>query len=249
MPAFSVSKRNASKLIVASIAIVIGVVALTGWTISRFSSVSPATASQPDSALQSDSVSTQDPLMAQRTKGDPNAPITIYEITDFGCPWCREFYRLTLPSIEREYIETGKAKLIFVNLPVPELHPNSPAAHEFAMCAAQQDRFWPVHDLLYQHQAAWTTLQDPRNFFTILADSAGLDLDPLNNCFDTGSARWIVQQEAQSVAQQGEITSTPSFIMETVMLAGYRPIEGWRPILDSLFAKKTGGTGPLDIKR
>jgi len=238
------TKRNTGKLIVALTAIVVGAVALTGWTISRHSSGSQVSATPSSTPPPRDSVSTQDPLMAQRTKGDPDAPLTIYEITDFGCPWCREFYRLTLPALEREYIETGKAKLIFVNLPIPALHPNSPAAHEFAMCAAQQDRFWPVHDLLYQHQAAWATLEDPRNFFTVLADSAGLELDPLNTCFDTGSARWLVQQEAESVAQQGEITSTPSFIMETVMLAGYQPIEGWRPILDSLFADKTGGTRP-----
>ena len=77
--------------------------------------------------------------------------------------------------------------------------------------------------------------------FTILADSAGLDLDPLDSCFDTGSARWIVQQEAESVAQQGEISSTPTFIMDTMMLSGYFPIEEWRPILDSLFIEKTGG--------
>ena len=244
MTALPGRKRNASKLIVASTAIIIGAVALTGWTISRFSSESPVAASQSDTSSQRDTIATQDPLMAQRTKGDTDAPITIYEITDFGCPWCREFVRLTLPSIESEYIETGKAKLIFVNLPVPSLHPNSPAAHEFAMCAAQQNRFWPVHDLIYQHQADWATLEDPREFFTILADSAGLDLAPLNTCFDTGSARWIVQQEAESVARQGEIASTPTFIMETVMLAGYFPIERWRPVLDSLFAEKTGGNRP-----
>ena len=183
----------------------------------------------------------QDPLIPQRTKGNSDAPVTIYEVTDFGCPWCREFYRLVLPAIEDEYIDTGKAKLIFVNLPLPQLHPNSPAAHEFAMCAAQQDRFWPVHALLYQHQAIWSPLEEPRAYFTVLADSAGLNVDTLNTCFDTGSARWLVQQEAESVAQQANITSTPSFIMETVLLAGYQPIEGWRPILDSLFAAKTGG--------
>ncbi len=183
----------------------------------------------------------QDPLMVQRTKGDADAPVTIYEVTDFGCPWCREFYRLVLPSIEREYIETGKAKLIFVNLPIPQLHPNSPAAHEFAMCAAKQDKFWPVHNLLYQHQAVWAPLEAPRAYFTLLADSAGLDLESLNACFDSGSARWIVQQEVESVTRQANITSTPSFIMETVLLAGYQPIESWRPILDSLFAAKTGG--------
>ena len=145
MPARSRRILDANKLIVASAAIVVGSCAVSGWT----TSTSPAR--HPDTASQRDDVSTQDPMIAQRTKGDPDAPIAIYEITDFGCPWCREFHRLTLPSIEREYIETGKAKLIFVNLPISQLHPNSPAAHEFAMCAAQQDRFWPVYDLLYQH--------------------------------------------------------------------------------------------------
>ena len=238
MPAISGNKSKAAKLIIASAVIVVGVIAATGWTVSTFAAIPPEAPSRVDS------IATQDPLMAQRTKGDPNAPITIYEITDFGCPWCREFVRLTLPSIEREYIQTGKVKLIFVNLPVPSLHPNSPAAHEFAMCAAQQNRFWPVHDLLYQHQAGWATLEDPRDFFTTLADSAGLDLGPLDTCFDTGSTRWIVQQEAESVARQGEISSTPTFIMETLMLAGYFPIEEWRPVLDSLFTEKTGGNRP-----
>ena len=183
----------------------------------------------------------QDPLMRQRTKGDRDAPVTIYEITDFGCSWCREFFLSVLPSIEREYITTGRAKLVFVNLPLPSLHPNSPAAHEFAMCAAEQDKFWPVHDLLYQHQALWAPLEAPRAYFTDLADSAGLDLDLLDYCFDSGATRWIVQREAESVAQQARITSTPSFIMETVVLVGYQPIESWRPILDSLYAAKTGG--------
>ncbi len=191
----------------------------------------------------------QDPLLRQRTKGDGDAPITIYEITDFACSWCREFYRSVLPSLEREYIATGKAKLIFVNLPLPSLHANSPAAHEFAMCAARQDKFWPVHDLLYQHQDLWIPLDAPRGYFTDLAESAELDLDSLNDCFDSGATRWIVQREAESVANQANITSTPSFIMESVVLAGYQPMESWRPILDSLFATKTGGDIQLPRRR
>jgi protein-disulfide isomerase len=191
----------------------------------------------------------QDPLISERTKGERDAPVTVYEITDFGCSWCREFYSKVLPSIDEEYIKTGKVKLVFVNLPLPSLHPNSPAAHEFAMCAAMQDRFWPVHDLLYEHQAIWAPLEAPRDYFTILADSAGLDLILLDTCFDLGSTRWIVQQEAESVAQQARIRSTPSFIIETVVLAGYRPVESWRPILDSLYEAKTGGGSRLSSHR
>ncbi len=70
---FSGSNRNATKLIVASAAIVIGAVALTGWTISAFSTPQPDT--PPPDTSQANSISKQDPLMAQRTKGDPDAPL------------------------------------------------------------------------------------------------------------------------------------------------------------------------------
>ena len=182
----------------------------------------------------------QDPLMDERTKGDPQAPITIYEITDFACPWCRVFWEQTLPDIDAEYIQTGKAKLVFVNLPIPQLHPNAPAAHEFAMCSAKQDRFWPIHDLLYRYQEDWAHLEDPKDYFISLADSANVNVDSLTSCLDDGSTRWLVQQESESVVQNG-ITSTPSFVMDSLLLGGFQPIEGWRPILDSLFVAKTGG--------
>jgi len=235
MAAFSKSIWRAGKLSFVSASSIIVFSTVVGWANPYLANHSP------DDLVSVENASAQDPLINQRTKGDPDAPITIYEITDFACPWCREFYRLTLPGLEHEYVDTGKAKLIFVNLPLPQLHPNSPAAHEFAMCAAKQDRFWPIHDLLYEHQDSWAMLEDPRSYFTIIADSAGLDLDLLNTCFDTGATRWIVQQEAESVAQQANITSTPSFIIDKMMLVGYQPIESWRPILDSLFAAETGG--------
>jgi len=129
-----------------------------------------------------------------------------------------------------------------VTLRIPQLRPNAPAAHAYGMCAANQNKVWPGHDLLYQHQAVWAPLENPRDYFTLLADSAGLELEELDTCFDTGSTRWIVQQETESVARQANITSTPSFIMETVVIAGYQPIESWRPVLDSLFAEKTEGS-------
>jgi len=183
-------------------------------------------------------VQQQDPLMAQRTKGDPKAPLTIYEISDFQCPYCRIFWAETLPIIDREYIQTGKAQLVFVNLPLPQIHPNAAAAHELAMCAAQQNRFWPMHDKLYDRQSDWARLKEPRDLFLELAREAGLDSDSLNECIETGAMRWLIQAEAESVAGRG-VTSTPSFIIEGGLMRGAAPIEDWRPILDSLFAAKT----------
>ena len=180
----------------------------------------------------------RDDLLAARSKGDRDAPITIFEASDFQCPFCRVFWEETLPLLESEYISTGKARFIFLNLPLPQLHGNALAAHEFAMCAALQDRFWPVHDLLYKHQAAWSDLPDPSRLFFAYADSAAMDRSVLQECVVTGAVRELVQQEAEASFQSG-IRSTPSFVIEGGLLPGAQPIEVWRPILDSIFTAKT----------
>ncbi len=180
---------------------------------------------------------TQDGFLTERTKGDPDAPILIVEVSDFQCPYCRVFWEETLPQLEAEYLDTGKARLVFLNLPLPQLHPNAPAAHEFAMCAAVQDRFWPVHDLLFQYQSLWATESDPRTAFQQLADSAQLDREALDQCFDTGAVRELVQREAQSNFQSG-LRSTPVFVIEGGLLRGAQPMQIWRPILDSILEAK-----------
>ncbi len=196
--------------------------------------VSPRT-SAPASAQQQ-----QTGMLPERTKGSPDAPLTVFEISDFQCPYCRVFWEETLPAMEREYIDSGKLKLVFLNLPLTQIHPNAAAAHEFAMCAAVQDRFWPAHDLLYRYQDQWARLPDPGPYFMELADSAGLAAGELRDCFNTGAVRGIVQQEAEMNFRSG-ISSTPSFVVEGILIPGLAPIEAWRPLLDSLYAAKTQG--------
>jgi protein-disulfide isomerase len=174
-----------------------------------------------------------DGYIGARTRGSPEAPVTIYEVSDFQCPFCKMFVDSTLPALEAEYIETGKVQIIFVNFPLVQLHPNAPAAHEFAMCAAKQDRFWPVHDLLFRHQEVWEKLAEPGDYFRQLGDSAGLAMTELDTCFASGEVRDIVQGEVQAVFNSG-INSTPSFMIEGGLLPGAQPIEVFRQILDSL---------------
>ncbi len=194
----------------------------------RSSSAAPASAGQ-----------APDYLIAQRTKGDSAAPLTLYEVGDFQCPACRLFFNETLPHILSEYVDPGKLRIVFVNFPLMQVHPNAAAAHEFAMCAARQDRFWAVHDLLYTSQEAWAPLDNPRDYFMNLAESAELQRDSLDACLSRGDTRGLVMSEAQSAFQAG-VRSTPSFIIEGALVSGAAPIDAWRPILDSLYAEKTG---------
>lgn len=183
-----------------------------------------------------------DLLIEARTKGDSSAPITVWEASDFQCPYCRQFVEETLPILEREYITPGKVRLIFLNFPLTSIHPNATAAHEFAMCAARQGRFWQAHDLLFRHQEAWAKLEQPGPFLMALADSVPLGRESLEHCVTTGAVRPLIQAEAEMSWRAG-IKSTPSFVIEGGLLPGAAPIDMWRPILDSIYAAKTEPAG------
>src|SRR3989441_13318371 len=103
---------------------------------------------------------TVDPLAA-RSKGSVTAPVTVYEMADFQCPACRMFTVTVMPAVDSEFIRTGKVRWVFINLPLPSIHPNALAAAEVATCAARQGRFWQTHDALYLHQDAWARLPQP----------------------------------------------------------------------------------------
>ena len=183
-------------------------------------------------AAQSD-----DDLRSERTRGRPDAPGTVYEISDFQCPYCGEFARQTLPDIEREYVVTGKVKLIFVNMPLP-IHPNAEPAAELAMCAARQHKFWQMHDLLFRHQSQWAELQDPGPYLLSFGDSIHANRAELQTCLTTKATRALVRSDFDGAVRSGA-HSTPTFYIEGGLLEGAQPIEVFRTALDSIIRVKT----------
>ena len=187
-------------------------------------------------AIATTAAATQDDLRAARTKGSATAPVTIYEMSDFQCPWCGRFARETLPILEREYVATGKVKIVFVNFPL-SMHKNAVPAAELAMCAGRQGKFWQVHDLLFRHQDRWEGLAQPGSYFLALGDSAGVDRDQLVACVRTGATRAIVEEDANGSARTGA-RSTPAFYIEGGMMTGAQPIAVFRQVLDSIIRAK-----------
>lgn len=179
----------------------------------------------------------QDSLLAARSKGSATAPMTVYEMSDFQCPYCRRFAVETFPTIEKEYIATGKIRWIFINFPLLSLHRNAMAAAEFASCASRQGRFWPTHDLLYAKQETWAPLKDAGQYFMAQAQSLGLKREPLLTCLQDGTARKLVEADAAGAVRAGA-GSTPTFYIEGGIMSGAQPIEVFRPILDSVWKAK-----------
>ena len=79
--------------------------------------------------------------LATRTKGSATAPVTVYEMSDFQCPYCKKFAQETFPQIERSYIKPGKVRWVFINFPLTSVHAHAAAAGELALCSAKQDGF------------------------------------------------------------------------------------------------------------
>jgi protein-disulfide isomerase len=179
--------------------------------------------------------------LAQRSKGSPNAPVTVYEMSDFQCPYCRQFALQTFPLLEREFIRTGKVRWVFINYPLTSIHPHASAAAELATCAAQQNAFWRMHDLLFEHQQVWAPLKEAGPFFVSLADSARISKPTLVACLKSPETRSQVRADAEGAARSGA-TSTPSFYIEGGLLAGAAPVEVFREVLDSVHVAKTRKT-------
>ena len=134
------------------------------------SSTPPAPVAPAAAAVTAD---TGDDPRASRTLGSANAPITIYEMSDFQCPFCRRHALETHPQLVREYVETGKVRVVFINFPITEIHPNAVPAAQFGLCAARAGRFWDAHRLLFRHQPSWKALPDPAPFLITLAEKGG----------------------------------------------------------------------------
>ncbi|HET7276082.1 MAG TPA: thioredoxin domain-containing protein [Longimicrobiaceae bacterium] len=168
----------------------------------------PLLAQAPAGAATSDSILA---LAANsRTKGAADAPVTIIEISDFQCPYCREFTRTTLPALDSTYIQTGKVRLVFLNYPLP-MHTRAWVAAEAALCAGAQSAFWPMHDRLFEHQPEWSTADNPAVHFKQYAVEVGLDMEDFVACTTDDSVAAVILDDLMQAARSG-IAATPTFI-------------------------------------
>ncbi len=180
----------------------------------------------------------QSPIpMSARSKGSPTAPITVYEMSDFQCPFCRRHAMEAFPAIENEFVKTGKVRWIFVNYPLTSIHPNAVPAAAFAMCAAKFDKFWPAHDLLFLHQETWAPLKNPAPFLMTLVDSLKLPKPAMASCLEKQETVALIKADADGAAKSGA-QSTPTFYIDGSLIIGAQPVELFRYVLDSLYRAK-----------
>jgi len=172
-------------------------------------------------------------------KGDPNAPITIVEFSDFQCPFCSRFVVQTLGELEENYIDTGKVKLVYRDLPLGSLHPNARTAHIAAECADEQGEFWEYHDILFENQAQWSRLAtgELENSLKKYAQELDLDVASFETCLSSDEIADEVDKDALEARSYGA-SGTPTFFIGTekdgfTKLVGAQPYSSFQREIDS----------------
>lgn len=174
-------------------------------------------------------------------KGSRTAKVTIIEFSDYQCPFCGRYAQETFAQVERDYVKAGKLQYVFRNLPLESLHPQAFKAHEAALCAGDQGRYWEMHDRLFADQRAL----DPPSLVGH-ASAAGLDMAKFKPCLDSGAHAAHIRRdlaEAERIGARG----TPTFFIgltvpgdSTVkvmrVLRGAQPYAAFREAIDSVIA-------------
>jgi protein-disulfide isomerase len=171
--------------------------------------------------------------------GSDDAPVTVVEFADYQCPFCKSFFSTTLPTLKKEYIDTGKVRLVMKDLPLL-MHSSARPAALAAQCATEQGKFWAMHDSLFTENG-----QPKDENFKRYAKDIGLDADRFDDCLRSNRYDATISAEVTEANGQG-ITGTPTFIVgpttgdvvEGNILTGAQPIEAFRTQIDALLSQK-----------
>ncbi|MGD2077798.1 MAG: thioredoxin domain-containing protein [Chloroflexota bacterium] len=170
--------------------------------------------------------------------GDPDAPITIVEFTDFQCPYCVRHFQQTYPRIVEEYVESGIVQYVFKDFPLNSIHPQAAEAAQAARCAGEQEAFLEMHDTLFQRQVQWSG-QNPADVFVGFADELGLDAADFEECLISGKYEEAVNADLSQGIQLG-VTGTPAFFINGYAVSGAQPYELFQQAIESILAEQEG---------
>jgi len=166
--------------------------------------------------------------------GNPDASVTLVEFGDYQCHFCNVFFHSTEEDILKNYVETGKVRMIFKDYNI--IGPDSITASHGAHCANDQELFWEYHDILYSNWTGenngWASSENLSKF----AQEIGLDMDEWSECMVNGIHSQIILASNED-ARTLELTGTPAFFVigpdgKTTRIFGAQPFEVFEKIFE-----------------
>jgi protein-disulfide isomerase len=172
-------------------------------------------------------------MLAERSLGSPQAPVTVVEYSSLTCPHCADFHRDVLPQIKSAYIDKDQVRWVFRDFP---LDGRAMAAAMVARCVAP-DRYFGFLDILFRDQQAWARSSDPLADIKVRAQLAGLSPADVDACLANKELLQGIQARAQDGQKRDGVDSTPAFRIDGTPIAASRSFADFKAAIDAALAK------------
>jgi protein-disulfide isomerase len=169
-----------------------------------------------------------------RIMGKPDAPVTIFEYASLTCPHCAFFVKEMLPKIKTEWIDTGKAKLVFRDFP---LDGSALKAAMVARCAPPE-RYYAFIDMLFAQQGSWGIAPDPAPGLARLAKLGGMSDERFQSCLKDDALQTKIVAGRLAGEKEYGVESTPTFLIGGKRIVGAQPYETFDELLKSVSPKE-----------
>ncbi len=190
---------------------------------------------EPEAPLFSQASIDDDPVM-----GSKDAPLTLIEFSDYQCPFCGRFYRLILPQIKKDFIDTGRLKYVFRDFPL-SMHPFAGKAAQAAQCSGEQGKYFDFHDKVFENQSSMNI-----DALKSYAKGLGLNMKDFNACLDGGKYADEIKKDMEAGVKAG-VRGTPSFILGRTtsdgvikgrLIRGAQPYQVFKSAIEELLKAK-----------
>jgi protein-disulfide isomerase len=146
----------------------------------------------------------------EHIQGKGSTGVTLVEYGDYQCPYCGQYYPI-VRQVQAKY--NDQIFFQFRNYPLQNLHPNAFSAARAAEAAAKQNKFWEMHDALYENQQQWSELSDASTYFSNLAKRLGLNMDQFKKDYASSAVNDLINADLAAGNKLG-VTGTPTFFID-----------------------------------
>lgn len=227
-PQIEVQKSNNNKnILTLPMSVLIAAILISGALVYNRSGVPSIKGKAVEDTTRKEVLSDDDSYL-----GNIDAPVKIIEFSDFQCPYCRRFWKETLPLIKSKYVETGKAVLVYRDFPLGS-HPAAQISAQAAECADDQGKFWEFHDKIFSEQdkQGSGTIQYGLVELKKWARDIGLNQIQFNQCLDTQKYKDEVEKDF-SDAVTAEVSGTPTTFINGRPVIGAQPFSAFERIIE-----------------
>jgi len=182
---------------------------------------------------RSDSNTTASP--SNHVEGNNTKNVTLVEYGDYQCPACESYYPI-VKQVVAKYKD--QIQFQFRNLPLTQIHQNAFVGARAAEAAALQNKFWEMHDMLYENQDTWSESSDPASYFYKYATELGMNLEQFKKDYASSKVNSTINADMAAFKKTGAQQATPTFFLNGKKIETTASVDSFSKQIDAEIANK-----------